>query len=77
VAIVAVMEAWRRGVYCEGESSSRDEPKVDTVVIDKTGTLTFGDPEVTDIVGLDGCSENQVLTYAYTAEKFYSPLAQR
>ena len=50
--------------------------KVETIVIDKTGTLTFGDPEVTDVVGLDGCSSKQVLTYASAAEKFSKhPLA--
>jgi len=58
------------GVYVQEMS------KVDTVVIDKTGTLTLGDPEVTDVVGLDGCSEEQVLTYASAAERFSKhPLA--
>lgn len=78
LAIVAVMGGLaKRGVIVKGGMYVQEMSKVDTVVIDKTGTLTFGDPEVTDIVGLDGCSENQVLTYAYTAEKFSKhPLAR-
>jgi Cd2+/Zn2+-exporting ATPase/Cu+-exporting ATPase len=78
LAIVAVMGGLaKRGVIVKGGVYVQEMSKVDTVVIDKTGTLTFGDPEVTDIVGLDGCSENQVLTYAYTAEKFSKhPLAR-
>lgn len=51
--------------------------KIDTVVIDKTGTLTLGDPEVTDIVGLNGFAEKDVLLFAAAAEKLSNhPLAR-
>lgn len=77
LAIVAVMGGLaKRGVIVKGGVYVQEMSKVDTVVIDKTGTLTFGDPEVTDVVGLDGCSDEQVLTYASAAEKFSKhPLA--
>jgi P-type Cu+ transporter len=77
LAIVAVMGGLaKRGVIVKGGVYVQEMSKVDTVVIDKTGTLTFGDPEVTDIVGLDGCSSEQVLTYASAAERFSKhPLA--
>jgi Cd2+/Zn2+-exporting ATPase/Cu+-exporting ATPase len=77
LAIVAVMGGLaKRGVIVKGGVYVQEMSKVDTVVIDKTGTLTFGDPEVTDVVGLDGCSREQVLTYASAAEKFSKhPLA--
>ena len=77
LAIVAVMGGLaKRGVIVKGGVYVQEMSKVDTVVIDKTGTLTFGDPEVTDVVGLDGCSNEQVLTYASAAEKFSKhPLA--
>jgi len=77
LAIVAVMGGLaKRGVIVKGGVYVQEMSKVDTVVIDKTGTLTLGDPEVTDVVGLDGCSREQVLTYASAAEKFSKhPLA--
>jgi Cd2+/Zn2+-exporting ATPase/Cu+-exporting ATPase len=77
LAIVAVMGGLaKRGVIVKGGVYVQEMSKVDTVVIDKTGTLTFGDPEVTDVVGLDGYSREQVLTYAAAAEKFSKhPLA--
>src|SRR5437870_9831643 len=77
LAIVAVMGGLaKRGVIVKGGVYVQEMSKVDTVVIDKTGTLTFGDPEVTDVVGLDGCSTEQILTYASAAEKFSKhPLA--
>ncbi|HYU56092.1 MAG TPA: cation-translocating P-type ATPase [Candidatus Dormibacteraeota bacterium] len=77
LAIVAVMGGLaKKGVIVKGGVYVQEMSKVDTVVIDKTGTLTLGDPEVTDVVGLDGCSEEQVLTYASAAERFSKhPLA--
>jgi len=77
LAIVAVMGGLaKKGVIVKGGVYVQEMSKVDTIVIDKTGTLTFGDPEVTDIVGLDGCSPEQVLTYASAAERFSKhPLA--
>src|SRR2546426_4974396 len=78
LAIVAVMGGLaKKGVILKGGVYVQEMSKIDTVVIDKTGTLTLGDPEVTDIVGLDGCSQKQVLTYAAAAEKLSShPLAR-
>jgi Cd2+/Zn2+-exporting ATPase/Cu+-exporting ATPase len=78
LAIVAVMGGLaKKGVIVKGGIYVQEMSKIDTVVIDKTGTLTLGDPEVTDIVGLDGCSQKQVLTYAAAAEKLSShPLAR-
>ncbi len=77
LAIVAVMGGLaKKGVIVKGGVYVQEMSKVDTVVIDKTGTLTLGDPEVTDVVGLNGCSEEQVLTYAAAAERFSKhPLA--
>jgi len=42
--------------------------KVNTVVFDKTGTLTLEQPELGRIYVCDGLDENQVLTYAASAE---------
>src|SRR5882762_4676847 len=78
LAIVAAMGGLaKKGVIVKGGVYVQEMSKIDTVVIDKTGTLTLGDPEVTDIVGLDGCSQKQVLTYAAAAEKLSNhPLAR-
>jgi Cu+-exporting ATPase len=43
--------------------------KINTVVLDKTGTLTVGEPSVTDIISANGFSENDVLSCAAAAEK--------
>jgi heavy metal translocating P-type ATPase len=42
---------------------------VDTVVLDKTGTLTFGRPEVTEVQPIDGVSAEAVLEAAAIAER--------
>jgi len=78
LAIVAVMGGLaKKGVIVKGGVYVQEMSKVDTVVIDKTGTLTLGDPVVTDIVGLNGHSERQVLTFAAAAEKMSNhPLAR-
>lgn len=50
--------------------------KADTVLIDKTGTLTTGKPRLTDIVRLNGLSEERLLTLAASAERYSEhPLA--
>jgi len=50
--------------------------KADTVLIDKTGTLTTGKPRLTDIVRLNGLSEGRLLTLAASAERYSEhPLA--
>lgn len=70
LAIVAVMGGLaKKGVIVKGGVYVQEMSKIDTIVIDKTGTLTLGDAEVSDIVGLNGCSEKQVLMYAAAAEK--------
>ncbi|TLX98170.1 MAG: cation-translocating P-type ATPase [Thaumarchaeota archaeon] len=78
LAIVAIMgKAAKRGTIVKGGAYLEEMSRVDTVVIDKTGTLTFGDPVVTDIVGFDGFGEQEVLEYAAIAERYSNhPLAR-
>jgi len=51
--------------------------KVDTLVVDKTGTLTKGNPTVTSIISFSDLSENEILTLAASVENNSEhPLAQ-
>lgn len=51
--------------------------KADTVLIDKTGTLTTGKLRLTDIIKLNGLSEERLLTLAASAERYSEhPLAE-
>jgi len=59
------------GLYLEVLSS------VDTVVLDKTGTLTLGTPEIFDVHVYDGATPKDVMRIAATAERFSEhPLAK-
>jgi P-type E1-E2 ATPase len=50
---------------------------VDTVLLDKTGTLTFGTPQISDVVSADGFPERQIIAAAAIAErKSEHPLAK-
>ena len=42
--------------------------RIDTVVMDKTGTLTKGEPEVTDVIA-DGIDEDELLALAAAVER--------
>jgi len=62
VAVVsAVGRAARSGVLIKGGQALEDLARVRVVAIDKTGTLTAGLPQLTDIVVLDGRSEDEAL----------------
>ena len=51
--------------------------KMDVLLVDKTGTFTFGKPKVVDVVSLDSMSEEEVLRLAAIAEKYSEhPLAR-
>ncbi len=57
-----------QGILFKNAESLERAKKIDTVVLDKTGTLTQGTPRVTDIIG-DGMSELDILFFAGSAEK--------
>ncbi len=70
IAIVATMgKASKNGVIVKGGMYVEEMSRIDTVVIDKTGTLTFGEPVVTDLVPMDGHKKEELLSYAAIAEK--------
>ncbi|MDD2433311.1 MAG: heavy metal translocating P-type ATPase, partial [Clostridia bacterium] len=57
------------GILIKGGEHLENAQKVDTIVLDKTGTITKGEPEVTDIVSLASFSTEEVLRRAAIAEK--------
>ncbi len=60
----------KNGILIKNAESLEMTHKVDTVVLDKTGTITKGKPVVTDILTASGITEAELLVIAYTAEKF-------
>ena len=60
--------AAQRGAIIKGGLFLETLGKVDTVVVDKTGTLTFGRPEVQRVTTLEGATEAEVLATAAAAE---------
>ena len=66
--LVASGNAAKRGILVKSGESLQIASKVDTIIIDKTGTLTMGKPQITDIVPFSGYTRRQVLRFAATAE---------
>lgn len=60
----------KRGVMIKGGKYIEELARADVLLIDKTGTLTFGRPEVSDIISLNGCSEGDLLATAASAEQY-------
>ncbi|WP_306043799.1 heavy metal translocating P-type ATPase [Mameliella sp. MMSF_3455] len=57
------------GVLIKDAEALERMARVDTVIVDKTGTLTMGKPTLTDVVGLSGTNEADVLAYAAALER--------
>ena len=67
----------RRAVLIKGGIFLELAKKMDVLLVDKTGTFTFGKPKVVDVVAFDGISEEEVLRLAAIAEKYSEhPLAR-
>jgi len=70
LAVVAsVGKAAKKGIIIKGGIYLEELGQVDTVVMDKTGTLTTGEPRVTGIKGFDAHDEREILTFAAIAEE--------
>lgn len=67
----------RNGILFKNARSLEETGNVSIVVLDKTGTITKGQPCVTDLLPAAGHSEEELLTYAYALEsKSEHPLAK-
>jgi P-type Cu+ transporter len=66
----------RRGILVKGGKYLEALARADVVLVDKTGTLTLGKPQITDVVPLNGVSASDVLGLAASAERYSEhPLA--
>ena len=61
--------AAKNGILFKTAVSLEETGKVQIVALDKTGTITEGEPKVTDIIPADNNSEEELLTIAFSLEK--------
>jgi heavy metal translocating P-type ATPase len=75
--VASIGNAAKKGILIRGGASLEAVAKTDTVILDKTGTLTLGIPQVVEIKTYKGKTEAQVIELAAVAEKFSEhPLAK-
>ncbi len=59
----------KNGIMFKTAVSLEEAGKTQIVALDKTGTITSGEPKVTDMIPADGVTEQELLSYAYALEK--------
>lgn len=67
----------KHGIMFKTAVSLEEAGKIQIIALDKTGTITNGEPEVTDIISVEGISKEELLQMAYALEsKSEHPLAR-
>lgn len=59
----------KSGILFKTAVSLEEAGKMEIVALDKTGTITSGEPKVTDIIPAEGIAEDELLRHAYALEK--------
>lgn len=67
--LVGTGKGAQHGILIKNGEALETAGKIQTVVLDKTGTITEGKPQVTDVLTTGTASENQVLSLAASAER--------
>jgi Cd2+/Zn2+-exporting ATPase/Cu+-exporting ATPase len=67
----------KRGLLIKGGKYLEILARADVVLVDKTGTLTLGKPQITEVVPLNGLPASEILELAASAERYSEhPLAE-
>ncbi len=66
--MVGIGKGAEHGILIKSGDALETAHKIDTVVLDKTGTVTRGEPALTDVIPMAGFSEDEVLFLAASAE---------
>jgi len=75
--LASIGNAARRGLLIKGGKYLETLARADVVLLDKTGTLTLGQPQLTDVIPLNGLAASEVLALAASAERYSEhPLAE-
>ena len=75
--LVATGRGAERGILIKGGEALETAQRIETVILDKTGTLTLGRPRVVQIAPAPGYSENELIRLAASAERYSEhPLAK-
>jgi Cd2+/Zn2+-exporting ATPase len=67
--VAAIGNAARQGILIKGGAYLEQMGRLKALLMDKTGTLTYGRPRVVEVKALDGQDEKEVLYWAAIAEK--------
>jgi Cd2+/Zn2+-exporting ATPase/Cu+-exporting ATPase len=68
--LASIGAAAKRGLLIKGGKYLETLARADVLLIDKTGTLTVGRPQLTDVVALDGVPAERILGLAASAERY-------
>ena len=75
--LVATGRGAERGILIKGGEALETAQRIETVILDKTGTLTLGRPRVVQIAPASGYSEDELIRLAASAERYSEhPLAK-
>ncbi|MGI9532538.1 heavy metal translocating P-type ATPase [Lutimonas sp.] len=64
--MVGVGKGAQNGVLIKNAEALEKMDQVDTLILDKTGTITEGKPSVERIIAFDDCSEDEILSYSFS-----------
>lgn len=75
--LASIGSSAKHGLLIKGGRYLESLSRADILLVDKTGTLTLGQPQITDILALDGSTENEILSLATSVERYSEhPIAE-